>query len=127
NEGITSAPLAIEGKILVGQEKGDWGQRGWLAAVDANNGAELWRTYTIPGPGELGHESWRDDHNAWRTGGGLWVTGAYDPQQRVTVWGTGNPAPAYDPEFRPGDNLWTDSVLAFDVDTGKIKWGFQYI
>lgn len=127
-EKFTAAPLAVDGKILVGQSAGDWGTRGWLAAIDATNGNELWRTYTIPGPGELGHETWKDDHNAWRTGGGsLWTTGSYDPQQRVTIWGTANPVPMFDVAFRPGDNLWTDSVLAFDIDTGKIKWGFQYV
>ncbi len=85
-EGFTAAPLATEGKILVGQSKGDWGTRGFLAAVNAEDGAELWRTYTIPGPGEPGHETWKDDHNAWRTGGGsLWQTGSYDPEQKITI------------------------------------------
>jgi alcohol dehydrogenase (cytochrome c) len=126
-EKFTAAPLAVEGKILVGQSAGDWGTRGWLAAIDAANGNELWRTYTIPGPGEPGHDTWKDNHNAWRTGGAsLWTTGSYDPQARITVWGTSNPVPMFDVAFRPGDNLWTNSALAFDIDTGKIKWGFQY-
>ena len=127
-EKFTAAPIVVEGKALVGQSAGDWGTRGWLAAIDTANGKELWRTYTIPAKGEPGHETWKDDHNAWRTGGGaLWTTGAYDPAQRVTIWGTANPVPMFDVEFRPGDNLFTDSVVAFDIDTGKMKWYFQYV
>jgi alcohol dehydrogenase (cytochrome c) len=127
-EGFTAAPLAVEGLILVGQSKGDWATRGWLAAMNADTGEEVWRTYTIPAPGEPGHETWADDHNAWRTGGGsLWTTGSYDPAQRLTIWGTANPAPMYDPFFRPGDNLYTNSAIAFDIDTGDIVWYFQYV
>ena len=127
-ERFTAAPLSVDGKILVGQATGDFGTRGWLAAIDAETGAEIWRTYTIPAPGEPGHETWADDHNAWRTGGGsLWTTGSYDVEQRLTIWGTANPVPMFDPEYRPGDNLWTDSALAFDIDTGEIKWGYQYV
>lgn len=126
-EMFSAAPIAVEGKILVGQSGGDWGTRGWLAAVDATNGNELWRSYTIPAPGEPGHETWKDTNNAWRTGGGsLWTTGSYDAQQRVTIWGTANPVPMFDPSFRPGDNLYTNSVMAWDIDTGKVKWFFQY-
>lgn len=126
-EGFTGAPLAIEGKILVGQSKGDWGTRGWIAAIDAETGNQLWRTYVIPAPGEPGHETWKDDHNAWRTGGGaVYVTGSYDPALKTTYWGVSNPVPIFDPETRPGDNLYTDSVLGLDVNTGKINWYFQY-
>lgn len=126
-EGFSAAPLATEGKILVGQSKGDWGTRGYLAALDSETGEQLWRSYTIPGPGEPGHETWQDDHNAWRTGGGaLWATGSYDPEQRVTIWGTANPVPMYDPEFRPGDNLFTNSAIAWNIDDGSMKWYFQY-
>ena len=126
-EGFTAAPLAVEGKLLVGQSLGDRGTRGWLAAINIADGKEVWRTYTVPGPGQPGHETWKDDHNAWRTGGGsLWTTGSYDPAQKITIWGTANPVPMFDPEFRPGDNLYTNSAIAFDVDTGKIKWYFQY-
>jgi alcohol dehydrogenase (cytochrome c) len=127
-EKFTAAPLAIEGMIMVGQSAGDWGTRGWLAALDADTGDELWRTYTIPAPGEPGHETWADDHNAWRTGGAsLWTTGSYDPATRLTIWGTANPVPMFDPEYRPGDNLWTDSAVGFNIDTGAIDWAFQYI
>lgn len=126
-EGFSSAPLAAEGKILVGQSWGDRASRGFLSALDANTGKEMWRTYTIPAPGEPGAETWKDDHNAWKTGGGaLWTTGSYDPAQRLIVWGTAQPVPMFDPEFRPGDNLYTNSALAFDVDSGAIKWFFQY-
>jgi len=127
NEGFTSAPLAVEGRILVGQSWGDRATRGWLAALDAETGDEMWRWYAVPAPGEAGGETWLDDHNAWKTGGaGLWTTGSYDPAQRVAIWGTGQPVPMYDPEFRPGDNLYTNSVVAIDVDDGTMKWYFQY-
>jgi alcohol dehydrogenase (cytochrome c) len=126
-EGFSAAPLAVEGKILVGQSKGDWGTRGYLAALDAETGDELWRSYTVPAPGEPGSETWKDDHDAWRTGGGaLWATGSYDPEQKVTIWGTANPVPMYDPEFRPGDNLFTNSAIAWNIDDGSMKWYFQY-
>src|SRR5262249_6863440 len=101
-ETFTAAPLAIEGKLLVGQSNGDGGNRGWLAALNVKDGSEVWRSYTVPKKGEPGSETWKDDHNAWKTGGGsLWTTGAYDKEQRITVWGTGNPVPMFDPEFRP--------------------------
>ncbi len=126
-EGFTAAPLTAEGKVLVGQSKGDRGTRGWLAALNVEDGSEVWRTYTVPAPGEPGSETWKDDHNAWHTGGGsLWTTGAYDPDQHVTIWGTANPVPMFDPEFRPGDNLFTNSAIAFNMDDGKMKWYFQY-
>ncbi len=126
-ENFTAAPLAVDGKILVGQSNGDGGTRGWLAAVDAATGKEVWRTYTVPGPGEPGHETWKDDHNAWKTGGAaLWTTGSYDVAAKTIVWGAAQPVPMFDPEFRPGDNLYSNSAIGFDIDTGKIKWHFQY-
>ncbi len=127
-EGFIASPLAVDGKILVGQSSGEHGARGWLAALDADTGQELWRTYTVPGPGEPGHETWADDHDAWKTGGAsLWTTGSYDPAQRLTIWGAASPAPTSDPEYRPGDNLYTNSAIAFDVDTGAIRWYHQYV
>ena len=126
-ENFTAAPMVIEGKVLVGQSNGDAGTRGWLAAINMATGAEVWRTYTVPGPGEPGHETWKDDHNAWKTGGAaLWTTGSYDKAQRLTIWGTGQPVPMFDPEFRPGDNLFSNSAVAFEIDTGKMKWYYQY-
>jgi alcohol dehydrogenase (cytochrome c) len=127
-ERMNSAPLVAEGKVLVANGAGDSGTRGWLAALDAKTGNELWRWYAIPKPGEPGSETWKDKNNAWKTGGGgLWQTGSYDPETKLTVWGTGNPVPQYDPTSRPGDNLYTNSVVALDVNTGKLQWYFQYL
>lgn len=120
-------PLALRDSILVGQSWGDNGTRGWLASINANNGDEIWRTQMIPDPGEPGHETWADDHGAYKTGGAsLWVTGSFDPESNLTLWGTGNPVPMFDPEFRPGDNLYSNSTVAMDADTGEIAWYFQY-
>lgn len=110
---------------------GDWATRGWIAALDAKTGAEVWRFYTIPEPGQPGSETWKCDEagnpDCWKTGGGAaWVTGSYDPESNTTYWGTGNPVPMYDPEYRPGDNLYTNSSVALDADTGALKWHFQY-
>jgi alcohol dehydrogenase (cytochrome c) len=122
---ITHAPLIIKDKVLVGVGGGEYGVRGFIAAYDARTGKEMWRFYTIPGPGEPGHETWRGD--AWKTGGGpVWLTGTYDPALNLTFWGTGNPGPDWNPDQRPGDNLYTDSVLALDPDTGRLKWHFQF-
>jgi alcohol dehydrogenase (cytochrome c) len=127
-ESFTAAPLAADGKILVGNSAGDSGTRGWLAAVDATTGEEVWRTYSVPGPGEPGHETWADDHGAWKTGGAsFWTTGSYDAGQRVTIWGAAQPVPMHDPQFRPGDNLYSNSAIAFNIDDGGIEWYFQYV
>jgi alcohol dehydrogenase (cytochrome c) len=126
-ERLAAAPMTVEGKVLVANGAGDGGTRGWVAALDARTGNELWRWYAIPKPGEPGSETWKDKNNAWKTGGGgLWQTGSYDPATRLTIWGTGNPVPQYDPESRPGDNLYTNAAVALDIDTGKLVWHFQY-
>jgi alcohol dehydrogenase (cytochrome c) len=130
-EGFTSAPLAVGDKILVGQSFGDWATRGWIAALNASDGSEIWRFYTVPEPGQPGSETWKCEEagnpDCWKTGGGAaWVTGSYDPETNTTYWGTGNPVPMYDPEYRPGDNLYTNSTVALDMDTGALKWHFQY-
>jgi alcohol dehydrogenase (cytochrome c) len=126
-ENFTAAPLAVEGKILVGQSGGDDLTRGWLAALDPATGDELWRTYTVPAPGEPGHETWQDENQAWKVGGAaLWTTGTYDAETGLTYWGTGNAQPMFDVEYRPGDNLYAGAVVAFDVDDGSIDWHFQY-
>src|SRR5690606_12558788 len=118
---------AAGGHILVANGIGDAGTRGWLSALNPEDGSEIWRTYVIPAPGEPGSETWKDDNNAWKTGGGgMWTTGSYDPEQKITIWGTANPVPMFDPEFRPGDNLFTNSAIAFDIDSGAMKWYFQY-
>ena len=126
-EGFTAAPIAVNDMLLVGNSKGDAGSNGWLAALNIESGEELWRTYMIPGPGEFGFETWADDHHAWKTGGaGLWTTGSVDIAQNITIWGTAQPVPMFDPEFRPGDNLYTNSAVAMDLDDGSIQWYFQY-
>ena len=126
-EKFKAAPITAEGKVIIANGAGDAKTRGWIAALDARTGKELWRWYAVPKPGEPGSETWKDTNNAWKTGGaGLWQTGSYDPATRLTIWGTGNPVPIYDPQARPGDNLYTNSAVAINVDTGKLAWYFQY-
>jgi alcohol dehydrogenase (cytochrome c) len=121
---VTMAPLAVHGKIMVGVSGGELGIRGFVTALDAQTGAEVWKTYTIPGPGEFGNDSWPGD--SWQTGGApAWVTGTYDPELNLTYWGTGNPGP-WIGEARPGDNLYANSVIALDADTGELKGYHQY-
>jgi alcohol dehydrogenase (cytochrome c) len=122
---ITHSPLVVKDKVIVGTAGGDMGIRGIVAAFDAKTGKEVWRFHTIPGPGEPGHESWSG--NSWMTGGaGVWNAGAYDPETNLTFWGTGNPAPDWDGRQRLGDNLYSDSVVALDADTGKLRWHYQF-
>ncbi len=126
-ENFTAAPMAVEDMIIVANSGGDSGSRGWVQAINASDGAERWRFYVIPGPGEQGHDTWKDTNGLWQTGGGgMWTTGSYDVGQRLTIWGTGQPQPMHDPEFRPGDNLFTNSAIALSVDDGTLKWYFQY-
>ena len=122
---ITMAPLVIKDKVLVGVGGGEYGIRGFVAAYDAKTGKEAWKFYTIPGPGEPGHDTW--DADDWKTGGApAWVTGSYDPALNLTYWGIGNPGPDWNPKQRPGDNLYADCVVALDADTGTLKWHFQF-
>ena len=122
---ITLAPLVVKDKVIVGVGGAEYGIRGFIAAYDPKTGKELWRFYTIPGQGEKGSETWSGQ--AWEHGGGsVWVTGAYDPALNLTYWGVGNPGPDWNPDQRPGDNLYTDSVVALDPDTGKLKWHYQF-
>lgn len=122
---ITSAPLAIDGKIITGVSGGEAGIRGFLDAYDSKTGDRLWRSYTIPGPGEPGHETWGPE--SWKTGGGpTWLTGSYDPALNLLYWGVGNPGPDWNGDVRPGDNLYTCSLLALDPATGKRRWHFQF-
>lgn len=122
---ITGAPLAVKDKVLIGVSGGERGIRGFVAAFDAKTGAEAWRFNTIPAPGEPGSETWKGDD--WKHGGGpTWLTGSYDPDLNLVYWGVGNPGPDWNPGQRPGDNLYSNSVVALDADTGKLKWHFQF-
>src|SRR5499427_7205240 len=122
---ITMAPLVADGKVVVGASGGERGIRGFVAAFDPETGKELWRTYTIPAPGEPGSETWPQG-DQWKTGGApVWVTGNYDPETNIAFWGTGNPSPTVG-DKRPGDNLYTSSTIAIDVRTGALKGHFQY-
>ena len=126
-EAFRAAPLVADGTVLIQNGSGDAGTRGWVAGLDVTTGEERWRWYVVPEPGQPGSETWKDDHNAWKTGGGgIWQTGSYDPESNLYIFGTGNPYPIYDAEYRPGDNLYTDSVVAIDVATGERAWHFQY-
>jgi alcohol dehydrogenase (cytochrome c) len=124
---FTMAPLVIKDKVIIGPAGGEYGIRGFIAAFDAKNGREAWRFNTVPGPGEAGHETWPAGSDAWEHGGGsIWVTGAYDPDLNLMYFGTGNPGPDWNADPRPGDNLYTDSVVALDPDTGRLKWHYQF-
>jgi len=122
----TGAPLSVKDMIVTGVAGGEYGIRGFLDAYDAETGERRWRFYTIPGPGEPGNETWSGD--SWKTGGApTWVTGSYDPELNLIVWGTGNPAPDWNGDARLGDNLYADSAIALDADTGKLRWAFQFV
>lgn len=126
-ESRTVAPLLVKDMVLVGSSGGEFGTRGHLDAFDAHSGERRWRCYTIPKPGEPGSETWPADGEAWQRGGGnCWVTPTYDPDLNLIYQGTGNPAPDFDGAVRPGDNLYTDSVVAIDADTGGIRWHYQF-
>ena len=121
----TAAPLIVKDKVVTGIAGGEFGIRGFLDAYDPKTGTRTWRTYTIPGPDDPGNQTWAGE--SWRTGGSpTWITGSYDPELNLVYWGTGNPGPDYDGEIRGGDNLYADSVLALDGDTGEMKWYFQF-
>jgi alcohol dehydrogenase (cytochrome c) len=125
NYAMTGAPLVINRSVVVGIAGGDYGARGFLAAYDVSTGKQQWKFQTIPGPGEVGHETWEND--AWRMGGGgTWNTGSYDPATDLIYWGVGNPSPAFSGDGRPGDNLFTASVIALHASTGKLAWYFQF-
>lgn len=122
---MSGAPLVADGKIIVGVGGGEFGIRGFLDAYDPPTGKRLWRFHTVPLPGEPGGETWPAGR-AKRGGGSTWVTGAYDPQLRLVYWGVGNPGPDFAPDIRPGDNLYTESVIALDVDQGTLRWSYQF-
>lgn len=125
NYGATSAPLVVNDKVLVGTSGGDDGVRGFISAMDTETGKLAWQFWTIPGPGESGSASWPGD--MYKHGcGTTWMPGTFDPQLNTIYWGTSNPCPDFDGDPRPGDDLYTDSVLALDPDTGRLKWYFQF-
>ena len=125
NYTATGAPLAIKDKVIVGIAGAEGGIRGFLDAYDAKTGERVWRFWTIPAPGEPGNDTWGGD--SWRHGGAsTWITGSYDPELNLVYWGTGNPGPDYNGDSRPGDNLYSCSLLALDLDTGKLRWHFQF-
>ena len=122
---MTLEPLVVNGKVMIGGSGGEFGVRGYVAAFDADTGKELWRTYTIPAPGEPGSDTWQLG-DAWKTGGGsVWITGTYDPKRNIAYWGVGNAAP-WPGELHPGDNLYTSSTIALNPDNGKIVGYHQY-
>jgi len=121
----TAAPLIVKDKVVVGIAGAEYGIRGFIDAYDAATGKRAWRFWTVPGPGEKGNDTWEGD--SWKRGGGsTWVTGSYDPALNLIYWGTGNPGPDLYGHDREGDNLYTDSVVALDADSGVIKWHYQF-
>lgn len=121
----TIAPLIARNKVIVGVAGGEYGIRGFIDAYEADTGKRAWRFYTIPGPGEPGNDTWAGD--SWKTGGaGVWVTGAYDPELNLLYYGIGNPGPDYHSESRKGDNLYSNSIVALDADTGRLRWHYQF-
>src|SRR6516225_6524027 len=128
---MTVAPIVVKDKVITGVAGGEHGVRGFLAAYDANTGKEAWRFYTVPGPGEPGYETWlgkdgKPNDSYLHGGAPIWVTGSYDPETNLTMWGTGNAGPDYNGDNRRGDNLYSSSVIALDADTGKLKWYYQF-
>ncbi len=131
-ESFEGTVLAIKDKLVVGQSAGDWATRGFLAAADPKTGKELWRFNTVPEPGQPGSETWKcgetGNPDCWKTGGAaLWTVGSYDQDRNEIIWGTGNPVPMMDPQYRPGDDLYSSSTIALNADTGKLQWYFQHI
>ncbi|MGJ4914844.1 methanol/ethanol family PQQ-dependent dehydrogenase [Bradyrhizobium sp. HKCCYLRH2060] len=121
---MTVAPLVADGVVLTGISGAEFGTRGFIDGWDPATGKHLWRTHTVPTPDEPGGDTWKGD--TWKLGGGsTWITGSYDPEQNTVFWGVGNPGP-FNAAVRPGDNLYTCSVLALDPKTGKMKWHFQF-
>jgi alcohol dehydrogenase (cytochrome c) len=125
-ESATVAPLIVKNMVIVGSSGGEFGVRGHLDAFDLETGEHVWRCYTVPKPGEPGSETWPADGEAWARGGAnCWLTGTFDPETNLLYVGTGNPAPDFDGGVREGDNLYTDSIIAVDVDAGQIRWHYQ--
>jgi alcohol dehydrogenase (cytochrome c) len=122
----TLAPLVVDDKVIVGISGGEYPTRGFIDAYDAGTGSRLWRFHTVPGPGEPGSETWPNSDVMARGGGATWMTGSYDHELRLLYWGTGNPNPDYYGNDRHGDNLFTNSLVAIDPDTGTLRWHYQF-
>ncbi len=121
----TAAPLVVKDLVVTGIAGGEYGIRGFLDAYHADSGERVWRLHTIPGPEHPDNKTWAGD--SWRTGGApTWITGAYDPDLNLIYWGTGNPGPDWNGEVRLGDNLYSDSALAVNADSGELQWYFQF-
>jgi alcohol dehydrogenase (cytochrome c) len=127
NQGHSSAPLAVKDKILVGSSNKGENGRGYVAAYSADTGKLLWRFLVVPDPGKPGSETWADPRTIPTGGGGIWTEPSYDPETNLAYFGTANPVHMFDPQGRPGDNLYTNSIIALDVDTGQLKWHFQTV
>ncbi|MFL6713743.1 MAG: pyrroloquinoline quinone-dependent dehydrogenase [Sulfurifustis sp.] len=126
-ESATLAPLVVKNLVIVGSSGAEFGVRGHIDAFDIDSGRRVWRRYNVPKPGEPGAETWPSGGQAWARGGGsAWVTGTYDPDLNLLYWGTGNPSPDFDGNVRPGNNLYTNSVVALDPDDGSIRWHYQW-
>jgi alcohol dehydrogenase (cytochrome c) len=126
-ETLTLAPLVVRDIAIVGSAGGEFGIRGWIDATDLNTGKQVWRTHTIPGPGEAGGDTWKDGKQRYLHGGGsVWETATYDAETDTFYQGIGNAGPDWDPEYRPGDSKWAAGMLALSPSDGKIKWGYQY-
>lgn len=122
---MTGAPLALKDKVVAGVAGGEFGTRGFIAAFSADDGKLVWKFNTVPGPGEFGHDTWKGE--SWKRGGApAWTTGAYDSKLDLVYWGVGNPSPPHNNEVRAGDNLFSNSVVALEAKTGKLKWHFQF-
>ena len=127
-ESVTTAPMHARGKVFVGIANGDSGGQGRVVALDAATGEKLWTFFVVPRPGEPGHETWPQDSEVWRLGGGgVWLVGAVDPDLGMVYFVTGNPVPMYGGEIRAGDNLFTASVIALDMETGERRWHYQVV
>lgn len=128
---MTVAPQVVKDKVITGVAGGELGIRGFVAAYDVNTGKEVWKFNTVPGPGEAGYNTWlgkdgKPNDSYLHGGAPIWVTGSYDPETNLTMWGTGNAGPDWDGDSRLGDNLYSSSVIALDADTGKLKWHYQF-
>src|SRR6202166_537780 len=127
DQGHSSAPLAVKDKIIIGSSGRNESGRGYVAAYTADTGKLLWKFLVVPQPGQPGSETWVDKRTMAFGGGGVWTEPSFDPETNLAYFGTGNPVHMFDPQGRPGDNLYTSSIIALDVDTGQMKWYFQTI